>query len=88
MHATCECYEYIYPCTGKHVVFGKVLKGFDTVRLIEHEETDGNSLPHRRCEIVNCGELQSNEDDGVKIDEHDPYPLFPQDNPQALKVRR
>jgi len=71
---------------GKHVIFGKVLKGFDTVRLIEHEETDGNSLPHRRCEIVDCGELASGADDGVVVDEKDPYPLFPQDHPNALKI--
>ncbi|KAI4301188.1 hypothetical protein L6164_034492 [Bauhinia variegata] len=40
---------------GKHVVFGKVVKGMDLVKKIEHEGTrDGK--PIRSVKIVDCGE--------------------------------
>ena len=65
---------------NKHVVFGKVLKGQDVVRLVEHEKgDDSNNRPYRTCKIEACGALAEGEDDGVKVDETDPYPSFPGD---------
>jgi len=53
---------------GKHVVFGKVLKGSDVVRELENIKKDGEK-PSLECKIENCGELQPGEDDGVVIDD-------------------
>merc|ERR1712096_559073 len=39
---------------GKHVVFGKVVKGMDVVRMVEENPTDG-STPIKEVEIVDCG---------------------------------
>jgi peptidyl-prolyl isomerase D len=51
---------------GKHVVFGKVLKGKDIVREIENQPTSSDK-PHKDCIISNCGELAEGEDDGVQV---------------------
>jgi len=72
---------------GKHVVFGRVLKGRDVVRLVEQEKTGPNDRPIRDCKIVSCGELKEGEDDGVKENKDDPYPLLPQDYNEALQVK-
>jgi len=71
---------------GKHVIFGQVLKGTDTVRLIEDESVDETSKPQRPVLIVNCGELAPGQPDGVEVDPRDPYPSFPADCPQSLQV--
>ncbi|KAL5526869.1 hypothetical protein ACEPAF_8596 [Sanghuangporus sanghuang] len=51
------------PCphlTGKHVVFGRVIRGFDDVvlRQIANVPTDEKDRPTVPVEIINCGELQ------------------------------
>ncbi|KAL5526047.1 hypothetical protein ACEPAG_7385 [Sanghuangporus baumii] len=51
------------PCphlTGKHVVFGRVIRGFDDVVLkqIANVSTDEKDRPTVPVEIINCGELQ------------------------------
>lgn len=51
---------------GKHVVFGKVLKGRPIITKIENSETDGNDKPINEVKIVSAGELQSGEDDGIE----------------------
>ncbi|CAO3606766.1 unnamed protein product [Cunninghamella blakesleeana] len=43
---------------GKHVVFGRVVHGYDIVQSIENEAVDERSKPLRTVMIANCGELQ------------------------------
>jgi len=66
---------------GKHVVFGKVLKGMACVRRMEHQDTD-NDKPRNPVVIRDCGELKEGEDDGFNdpfADPTDPFPDFPTD---------
>lgn len=44
---------------GKHVVFGKVISGFDTVVEIENLETDSKSRPVKDVIIIDCGQLKN-----------------------------
>lgn len=68
------------------MIFGQVLKGTDTVRLIEDQSVDETSKPQRPVLIVDCGELAPGQADGVEVDPRDPYPSFPADCPQSLQV--
>lgn len=62
---------------GKHVVFGKVLKGKGVVRALENLETVSDK-PVKDAVIVNCGELAEGEDDGIPEnadgDNYEEYP--------------
>merc|ERR1719228_2388708 len=40
---------------GKHVVFGKVIKGMSVVRAVEKNKTDGRDKPIKEVKIVDCG---------------------------------
>merc|ERR1712243_173313 len=40
---------------GRHVVFGKVVKGMDVVRAIEKTKTDGRDRPVAEVVIADCG---------------------------------
>merc|ERR1712098_81369 len=40
---------------GRHVVFGKVLKGMSVVRKVEGNKTDGRDKPVKDVTIVDCG---------------------------------
>jgi len=40
---------------GRHVVFGKVIKGMKVVRKIENEPTANGDKPKKECKIVNSG---------------------------------
>jgi len=40
---------------GRHVVFGKILKGMDVVRKIENTKTDSRDRPVKDVTIVDCG---------------------------------
>ncbi|BBH09523.1 peptidyl-prolyl cis-trans isomerase / cyclophilin-40 / rotamase [Prunus dulcis] len=66
---------------GKHVVFGKVVKGMGVVRSIEHITTADSDCPNVDVTIVDCGEIPEGEDDGVSnlFKDGDIYPDWPAD---------
>merc|ERR1711887_412750 len=43
---------------GRHVVFGKVVKGMDVVRKVEATKTDGRDKPQKECLIAASGVLE------------------------------
>lgn len=43
---------------GKHVVFGKVLKGLEVVTKIENLKVDADDKPKVSVVIADCGELK------------------------------
>ncbi|KAI8377485.1 peptidyl-prolyl cis-trans isomerase D [Radiomyces spectabilis] len=65
---------------GKHVVFGKVLKGKGLVRAIENQETS-NDKPLKDVIIDNCGEIPEGADDGVPAPaDGDTFEEYPDDH--------
>ncbi|XP_057868456.1 peptidyl-prolyl cis-trans isomerase CYP40 isoform X1 [Cryptomeria japonica] len=66
---------------GKHVVFGKVIKGKGVIRAIEHISTGDNDCPTVDIIIADCGEIPEGEDDGVVnfFKDGDIYPDWPCD---------
>ncbi|XP_020517130.1 peptidyl-prolyl cis-trans isomerase CYP40 isoform X2 [Amborella trichopoda] len=66
---------------GKHVVFGKVIKGMGVVRSIEHTPTGDHDCPTVDVVIVDCGEIPEGSDDGVAnfFKDGDMYPDWPAD---------
>ncbi|KAJ6378616.1 hypothetical protein OIU78_028783 [Salix suchowensis] len=66
---------------GKHVVFGKVVKGMGLVRSIEHIVTEAGDYPSQDVVIVDCGEIPEKEDDGASnfFRDGDTYPDWPAD---------
>ncbi|XWS67992.1 hypothetical protein CRYUN_Cryun04dG0052000 [Craigia yunnanensis] len=50
---------------GKHVVFGKVVKGMGVVRSIEHVTTGEAECPTVDVSIADCGEIPEGADDGM-----------------------
>ena len=69
---------------GKHVVFGKVLKGMNVLRKIEGTPTGKFDTPEKDVVISNCGVLEEGEDDGVQVDKSDQYEDYPQDSGVAM----
>jgi peptidyl-prolyl isomerase D len=51
---------------GKHVVFGRVLKGMSAVRRLENTPVN-DSKPLQECKIVDCGELAAGAPDGIEV---------------------
>lgn len=51
---------------GKHVVFGRVVSGYNIVERMENEPVDGNDRPLHNVMIANCGELVLQLPPGVK----------------------
>lgn len=48
---------------GKHVVFGKVVEGYEICSAIEKLPTASNDIPLQKCVINECGEIKkSNEE--------------------------
>ncbi|XP_048336748.2 peptidyl-prolyl cis-trans isomerase CYP40 [Ziziphus jujuba] len=66
---------------GKHVVFGKVVKGMGVVRSMEHVTIGENDCPTVDVNIVDCGEIPEGADDGISnfFKDGDAYPDWPAD---------
>lgn len=66
---------------GKHVVFGKVIKGMGVVRSVEHLTTGENDYPTVDALIADCGEIAEGADDGIAnfFNDGDSYPDWPAD---------
>jgi peptidyl-prolyl isomerase D len=66
---------------GKHVVFGKVIKGMSVVRRMENTPTSSDK-PLQDVIISNCGILEKGESDGISPPlDGDIYEDYPEDNP-------
>jgi peptidyl-prolyl isomerase D len=64
---------------GKHVVFGKVLKGKSLVRKMEDSPRDTGDKPLTPIVISDCGVLAPGDtgEDGLTDDPQDPYEDYP-----------
>lgn len=78
---------------GKHVVFGRVLKGKHVVRRIETTPTGANDRPVNEVKIEACGELAAESDEvksgtyGIEADATgDAYEEFPEDQDESLET--
>jgi len=54
---------------GRHVVFGKIIKGMDVVRSIESGKTDGRDKPEKDVVIYDCGIIDVPEPFAVSKDD-------------------
>ncbi|XP_048491706.1 peptidyl-prolyl cis-trans isomerase CYP40 isoform X2 [Beta vulgaris subsp. vulgaris] len=70
---------------GKHVVFGRVIKGMGVVRSIEHVNADESERPSQDVIIADCGEIPEGADDGISdvFKDGDTYPDWPADLDQS-----
>ncbi|KAH0455215.1 hypothetical protein IEQ34_015247 [Dendrobium chrysotoxum] len=66
---------------GKHVVFGKVVKGIGVFRVIEHISAGDDDCPNIEIVIADCGEIPEGSDDGISnfFKDGDMYPDWPDD---------
>ncbi|KAL7591981.1 hypothetical protein Lser_V15G34511 [Lactuca serriola] len=66
---------------GKHVVFGRIVKGMGVLKSIEHVPTSDNDSPTLDVVIADCGEIKEGEDDGIGnfFKDGDVYPDWPAD---------
>ncbi|XP_021907941.1 peptidyl-prolyl cis-trans isomerase CYP40-like isoform X2 [Carica papaya] len=66
---------------GKHVIFGKVIKGMGVVRSTELVTTQKDDYPSQEVKIEDCGEIPEGADDGVSnfFKDGDTYPDWPAD---------
>ncbi|KAF8377506.1 hypothetical protein HHK36_030888 [Tetracentron sinense] len=66
---------------GKHVVFGKVIKGMGVVRSVEHVIIGDGDSPTLDVLIDDCGEIPEGADDGISnfFKDGDTYPDWPAD---------
>lgn len=46
---------------GRHVVFGEVVEGMETIRKIENQPTSPGDRPKKDVVIVDCGTLPDSE---------------------------
>eukprot|EP01113_Clastostelium_recurvatum_P018359 TRINITY_DN2164_c0_g1_i1.p1 TRINITY_DN2164_c0_g1~~TRINITY_DN2164_c0_g1_i1.p1 ORF type:complete len:358 (-),score=110.22 TRINITY_DN2164_c0_g1_i1:8-1081(-) len=73
---------------GKHVVFGRVVKGMGVVRAVEKTETVSDK-PVEDVVIADCGELAEGESDGIVVaQDGDKWEEYPEDfNPEDTNER-
>ncbi|KAF5201663.1 Peptidyl-prolyl cis-trans isomerase cyp40 [Thalictrum thalictroides] len=66
---------------GKHVLFGKVIKGMGVVRSVEHVHTNEGDCPIVDAVIADCGEIPEGADDGFInfFKDGDTFPDWPAD---------
>uniref|UniRef100_A0A2N9FXT3 peptidylprolyl isomerase n=1 Tax=Fagus sylvatica TaxID=28930 RepID=A0A2N9FXT3_FAGSY len=66
---------------GKHVVFGRVIKGMGVVRSVEHASTGEGDTPTQDVVIADCGEIPEGADDGTSnfFNDGDSQPDWPAD---------
>ncbi|KAL5705847.1 peptidylprolyl isomerase [Ranunculus cassubicifolius] len=66
---------------GKHVCFGRVIKGMGVVRSVEHVPTSEGDNPTQEVAIADCGVLPEGADDGAInfFKDGDTYPDWPAD---------
>lgn len=66
---------------GKHVVFGRVIRGLGMIRAIEYVKTSENNFPDLPVVIEDCGEISEGADDGTTnfFKDGDTYPDWPID---------
>ena len=70
---------------GKHVIFGRVIKGMGAVRKLENVKTGEGDSPVKPCVILNCGELADGEDDGIAVPQDgDIYEDWPEDSDKSV----
>ncbi|KAG5466528.1 hypothetical protein LSCM4_01680 [Leishmania orientalis] len=69
--------------TGRHVVFGRVVRGMNTVRAIEHTSTGANDKPVLDCVIAGCGALDA-VPDVMPAADGDMYPDYPEDTESPM----
>lgn len=69
--------------TGRHVVFGRVVRGMNTVRAVEQTATGANDKPVQDCLIADCGTLDALPE-VVAAEDGDVYPDYPEDVEPAM----
>ena len=57
--------KYLPWLDGKHVVFGKIIKGLEFIKEIENIETDNEDKPIINVIIENCGEIKNINGDNI-----------------------
>lgn len=62
---------------GKHVVFGRVVRGMNTVRAVEHTPTGRDDVPVLKCVIEDCGSIDSLPE--IAATDGDADPDYPED---------
>lgn len=72
---------------GKHVVFGKVVRGMNTVRLLEHTPTGERDVPLSPCLIADCGVLDSLPEVAPPAD-GDVFTDYPEDNEPRMNEEK
>jgi peptidyl-prolyl isomerase G (cyclophilin G) len=51
-------FKNVFGHSGKHVVFGRIVSGYDVVKAIENTPVDDNDRPIGIVMIAQCGELE------------------------------